>query len=226
MKKGFMQALRDTLKKTAQTLFASEQVPEQKKEKPVETEQVNPASANETFVRDISECVPTEDSENQISQTDNVKVDENGAPVVTLKHDLLVRVLKSQDELLDSILKEQGKLHKNVKNRKWENLQASISNLQVMSDRFVALDDEREKIAGDDRGVYFDQDVEPVLVSLRSKLAKSKIENEALRNYVGATKDFIGNIIEECFVKRGSTYSASGKMVRPEIDSMLVNTEM
>ena len=138
----------------------------------------------------------------------------------------LMRVLKSQDELLNSILKEQGRLHKDVKNRKWESMQKSIANLRRLSDSFVELDQQREELAGDDRQLYYQPGIEPLFVSLRTKLSKSKIENEVLQNYVGATRDFIGNIIEECYVKQSGRYGADGSMVRSEYGSMLVNTEL
>ena len=105
-------------------------------------------------------------------------------------------------------------------------MQKSIANLRRLSDTFVELDQQREELTGNDRQLYYQPGIEPLFVSLRTKLSKSKIENEALRTYVGATRDFIGNIIEECYVKQSGRYGADGSMVRSEYGSMLVNTEL
>ena len=137
----------------------------------------------------------------------------------------LIKVLQSQDELLDSILSEQRKMHSDVKDRKWESLQESMTALRQMSDTFVELDQQRETIADADRSIYYEPSVEPVFVSLRSKLTKSKIENEALRTYVSTTKDFISNVLDECFVKSATTYSPQGKLVKPEVGNVLVNID-
>ena len=140
----------------------------------------------------------------------------------------LLEILKTEDALLDNILKEQGKLHKDVKKRNWDSLQATLERLRKLSDNFVLLDGEREKLVGDNRKLYFQDPVEPVFTSLRSKLTKSKIENEALRSYVSTTKEFIGNVLEECYQKESSeysAYSANGSKVKGEFGSMLVNTD-
>lgn len=137
----------------------------------------------------------------------------------------LVKVLKSQDELLDTILREQDKMHRDVKQRKWDSLQKSMSQMRTLSDSFVALDRQREALAGDNRGIYFEPGVEPVFASVRSKLTRSKIENDALRSYVSATKDFISGIIDECYAGGGMCYGQNGRMVSSEVDSVLINTE-
>ncbi len=140
----------------------------------------------------------------------------------------LLEVLKTEDALLDNILKEQGKLHKDVKKRNWDSLQETLERLRKLSDNFVILDEEREKLVGGNKQLYLQKDVEPVFTSLRGKLTRSKVENEALRTYVGTTKDFIGKVLEECYQKESSefsAYSSNGSKVKGEFGSMLVNTE-
>lgn len=140
----------------------------------------------------------------------------------------LLEVLKNQDALLDNILKEQNRLHKDVKKRNWDDLQSTLERLRNMSDIFVNLDSEREKLVGTERSLYFENEIEGVFSSLRSKLTKSKIENEALRSYVTTTKDFISNVLEECYEKESSSYSSyssDGSKIKGDVGSMLVNTE-
>ena len=60
--------------------------------------------------------------------------------------------------MLDNILKEQGKLHKDVKRRNWDSLQETLERLRKLSDNFVVLDEEREKIVGSNRELYSQKD--------------------------------------------------------------------
>ena len=155
------------------------------------------AAGNRNLVRDLKAFVPAERS-----PIDGAELSEGGRE--------LMKVLRSQDELLDSILREQDKMHRDVKQ---------------LSDSFVALDRRREALVGNDRGMYFEPGVEPVFSSVRSKLTRSKIENEALRSYVNATKDFISGIIDECYAGSGVCYGQNGRMVNSEVGSVLINTE-
>ena len=137
----------------------------------------------------------------------------------------LLQILNAQNDILDCMLTQQRKIHDDVKQRKWDSLQKSMSQMRTLSDSFVALDRQREALAGDNRGIYFEPGVEPVFASVRSKLTRSKIENDALRSYVSATKDFISGIIDECYAGGGMCYGQNGRMVSSEVDSVLINTE-
>lgn len=214
MKMGFMKAVAAKLKKAAKVLedltVQEESVAETGSE--VQTSEVQASDE----VSSSGEIVSNEIVSEEIV---------SGETPVTDKKTELIKVLQSQDELLDSILSEQNKMHSNVKERDWESLQDSISALRRMSDTFVELDQQREMLTEADRHIYYEPSVEPLFVSLRTKLTKSRIENDALRTYVTTTKDFIGNVIEECFVKTATTYSPAGKLVKPEVGNVLVNIE-
>lgn len=174
---------------------------------------------NAAFLRGLSS---SESEKNESAET------EKGVGSASDKKSKLLEVLKSQDALLDNILKEQGRLHKDVKKRNWDDLQNTLERLRNMSDIFVNLDAEREKLVGSERNLYYEDEIEGVFSSLRSKLTKSKIENEALRSYVSTTKDFISNVLEECYEKESSSYSsysANGSKIKGDVGSMLVNTE-
>ncbi|MCR5762158.1 MAG: hypothetical protein K6G00_02105 [Treponema sp.] len=217
---GFMKAVAAKLKKAADELKQEFSSVESKK---VSEEKENAESTLEVKESVISENIDN-NAEETVSDSSESGSDSENIPVYDKKAEL-INVLKSQDELLDSILTEQNKMHSNVKDRDWESLQNSISALRNMSDTFVELDQKREMIADSDRTIYYEPSVEPLFVSLRTKLTKSKIENEALRTYVTTTKDFIGNVIDECFVKTATTYSPTGKLVKPEVGNVLVNIE-
>ena len=204
---GFMKAVAAKLKKAAKVL---EDLAVQEENEGKTEETASEVQASGTQVSD------------DISSSDEIV---SGETDVTDKKTELIKVLQSQDELLDSILSEQNKMHSNVKDRNWESLQDSISALRRMSDTFVELDQQRELLVDEDKHIYYEPSVEPLFVSLRTKLTKSRIENDALRTYVTTTKDFIGNVIEECFVKTATTYSPAGKLVKPEVGNVLVNLE-
>ncbi len=209
MKMGFMKAVAAKLKKAAKVL----------EDLAVQEEGVAESSSLEGKPVETDSAVQASDD---ISSSDEIV---SGETDVTDKKTELIKVLQSQDELLDSILSEQNKMHSNVKDRDWESLQDSISALRRMSDTFVELDQQRELLVDEDKHIYYEPSVEPLFVSLRTKLTKSRIENDALRTYVTTTKDFIGNVIEECFVKTATTYSPAGKLVKPEVGNVLVNLE-
>ncbi len=209
MKMGFMKAVAAKLKKAAKVL--------------------EDLTVQEESVAETGSEVQTSEvqASDEVSSSGEIVSEEivSGETPVTDKKTELIKVLQSQDELLDSILSEQNKMHSNVKERDWESLQDSISALRRMSDTFVELDQQREMLTEADRHIYYEPSVEPLFVSLRTKLTKSRIENDALRTYVTTTKDFIGNVIEECFVKTATTYSPAGKLVKPEVGNVLVNIE-
>lgn len=211
---GFMKAVAAKLKKAAKVLedltVQEESVAETGSE--VQTSEVQASDEVSSSGEIVSNEIVSEE----------IVSDET---LVTDKKTELIKVLQSQDELLDSILSEQNKMHSNVKERDWESLQDSISALRRMSDTFVELDQQREMLTEADSHIYYEPSVEPLFVSLRTKLTKSRIENDALRTYVTTTKDFIGNVIEECFVKTATTYSPAGKLVKPEVGNVLVNIE-
>lgn len=209
MKMGFMKAVAAKLKKAAKVL--------------------EDLTVQEESVAETGSEVQTSEVQatDEVSSSGEIVSEEivSGETPVTDKKTELIKVLQSQDELLDSILSEQNKMHSNVKERDWESLQDSISALRRMSDSFVELDQQREMLTEADSHIYYEPSVEPLFVSLRTKLTKSRIENDALRTYVTTTKDFIGNVIEECFVKTATTYSPAGKLVKPEVGNVLVNIE-
>lgn len=142
----------------------------------------------------------------------------------TTREKELVAVLKNQDEILDCMLVEQQKIHDCVKNRNWNSLEDSLSHMESYSDAFVKLDEERMVISKDDSDMYFLPEVAPVLASVRTKLSKSKIENEALSGYVHATQDFLDEVLDNCVPQQRNTlYTNKGYLKKPERQSMIVN---
>ena len=140
------------------------------------------------------------------------------------KESTLVQIMNAQNELLDCILEEQSKMHETVKNRQWHELETCLSHLEAYSDAFVSLDNKRETLVSFHKEMYFLPAVEPIFTAVRSKLSKSKIENQALSSYVQATQSFLTGVLEQCVPQnRNTLYTKQGAIKKPEMQSVVVN---
>ncbi|MBO4403848.1 MAG: hypothetical protein J5780_00765 [Treponema sp.] len=137
----------------------------------------------------------------------------------------LKNVLELQDKKLDELLSAQEKLHDNVRNRKWQGLEEGLSHIRALSDSFVELDEKRESLVKDDRSICFDKEISPVLLKVKSKLSKSRIENIALSTYVKVTQKFIGELIDSVVpAQRNVLYNRNGIVKKSARSSLVVNT--
>lgn len=137
----------------------------------------------------------------------------------------LLQILNAQNDILDCMLTQQNKIHTNIKGRNWVELERSINNMKSYSDAFVNLDQCRENYVGDEKSLYLLPDIEPVFVSVRTKLSKSKIENAALATYVSSTKEFIDGVLDECVPqKRNTVYTRNGQIARTTRESVVIDT--
>lgn len=137
----------------------------------------------------------------------------------------LLQILNAQNDILDCMLTQQKKIHDNVRERKWIELESNLTNMRAYSDAFVNLDQCRENFVGEHTDLYLTPDVEPVFVSVRTKLSRSKIENSALATYVQSTQEFVEGVLQECIPqKRNTLYTRTGKIVKPVQESVVVDT--
>lgn len=135
----------------------------------------------------------------------------------------LVQVMEEENKLLDGILDLQVLLHQLVRDKNWESLQKNLDNLQVLSDQFVELEEKRESLSSK-INISQDQDISPVLTQVRGKLQKSKIENHALNEYITTTRKFLQGVFDSVVPQRRNiVYSDKGKIVRPELKSLVIN---
>lgn len=138
----------------------------------------------------------------------------------------LVSVMEDENVLLDKILEQQSVIHISVKEKKWDVLQESMSKLQNLSDCFVSLEKKRESLSAG-KNMAQDLEVAPVLSQVRGKLQKSKVENNALSEYVSVTRKFLANVFDTVVPQRRNTlYSKSGAIVKPELNSLVLNQLM
>lgn len=143
--------------------------------------------------------------------------------MLTEKENEVLEILKKEDALLDSMLAVQAKIHTNIREKKWVELEDNIYQSKLISDAFVEADALRDQVVGDNVSFYFTDEVLPVFTRVRSKLSKSKIENQALASYVDVSRKLIQNFIDDCAdSKNATTYSPKG-FVKPEVKSVMVN---
>lgn len=135
----------------------------------------------------------------------------------------LIEVMQQENELLDKILNLQTILHNYVKEKNWENLNISLESLQSMSDDFVELEQKRESLSKE-IDIRIDEDISPVLTEVRGKLQKSKIENNALNEYISTTRKFLQGVFDTVVPqRRNKVYSKTGEFVKNEISSVVIN---
>lgn len=135
----------------------------------------------------------------------------------------LIGVLEEESQLLDDILSLQGVVRLCVKKRKWNELEKNLSELQTKGDRFSELDLMREKLSAE-KSLYTDSNVAVCSNVVRSKLVKSKIENQVLNEYVSTTRKFLQRVFDDALPEsRNKIYDRYGRIVKKETRSLILN---
>ncbi len=136
----------------------------------------------------------------------------------------LISVLNEQERILDSMLKEQDKIHECVVKRSWIGLEQYVLSINELGGEFSKIDGFRDSIANVSDDIYFRPEVKDVFLRVKSKLSRSKIENDALAKYVSATKKFISEVMDECVAKqRNEIYSPNGTIRKNYAQSIVIN---
>ena len=67
--------------------------------------------------------------------------------------------------------------------------------------------------------------VKETLHQVRRKLSVSKVENDALNDYIRITKDFLQEVFDSVIPKnRNTVYSNTGSVIKPVPENLLINT--
>ena len=150
-------------------------------------------------------------------------------------------LLCKENELLNVILTEQRLIRETVKTREWAQLDAAIYRIQKVSDEFKNLETQRLEVlyqfTGDESlDIYqishmFSLDMRQTLLEsfrlMRQKLSVSKIENNALSEYIRVTKDFLQCVFDNAVPQARSTvYSNKGKVIKAMPDSLVLDRIM
>jgi len=134
-------------------------------------------------------------------------------------------ILAEEEKILNDLVKNQDSLKKAVLDKNWESLTKIITNMNTISSKFVDIDTEREILQDmmkmNEIKPYFER-----LGTMRAKLLKCKIENQALSKYVNITKNFIQGVVDNALPQSGNkVYSKSGKIVQPKPQSVVLNLD-
>ena len=134
-------------------------------------------------------------------------------------------ILAEEEKILNDLVKNQDSLKKAVLDKNWESLTKIITSMNTISSKFVDIDTEREILQDmmkmNEIKPYFER-----LGTMRAKLLKCKIENQALSKYVNITKNFIQGVVDNALPQSGNkVYSKSGKIVQPQPQSVVLNLD-
>lgn len=158
--------------------------------------------------------------------------DSSGGKPALSEDELLVRkerilaVMEDESALLDEILGVQAALHSCVRGKDWDGMNARLEELQSLGDKFSSLEEERESLCAE-VDVRRDADVSPVLVQVRGKLQRSRIENRVLNEYISTTRKFLQGVFDSVVPQRRNTlYSRTGRIIRPEPTAVAVDIEL
>src|SRR5574344_1642994 len=150
----------------------------------------------------------------------------------------LYDVLLAEIELMSQIIQMQKSVREATKNRDWEGLQSTLYYIDELSEGFINLEERRIayfKDFGSKTGLdlhiiktnlpfQFRNPIASVFAELKKKLLESKIENDAINEYVSITQDFIQGVFDEVLPQRRNTmYSKTGTLIKNQPESIIVN---
>jgi hypothetical protein len=70
-------------------------------------------------------------------------------------------------------------------------------------------------------------EIKDIFHKIKQTLAASKIENEAINEYITVTKEFMQSVFDKVLPRRKNVvYSNKGSIVRNKPDSIIINTIM
>ena len=126
----------------------------------------------------------------------------------------LLAILTSQNEMLDSMIELQKLVRQAVTEKNWVDLDTTLFKLNELTENFTQLEAKREalccricSVSGSQPvpsmhqvSTMLPEDVRPlvkdVLHQVRRKLSISKVENDALNDYIGITKEFLQDSVK------------------------------
>ncbi|MCR4790177.1 MAG: hypothetical protein K5839_03755 [Treponemataceae bacterium] len=155
---------------------------------------------------------------NQITETNAAKINE---------------YLDILNGLMDEVLALQSKIRNSVKGRDWSTLDNSTRKINEVTVEFHTMDQNFSSYLAE-CGIESNSDFYGMcskftsLVekynSLRQKLIKSKVENQALADYVKITNGFLQGFYDKALPQRKNVlYSKNGKLIKNRPESIVLN---
>lgn len=153
-------------------------------------------------------------------------------------------ILSSQNQLLDSMIDQQKKIRAAVTRKDWSNLEELLYKVNELTDTFTEQEAARDGLCKSvcaaahitaTPDMYrtvccfpaeFRTPIMEMFHQVRRKLTASKIENDALNDYIRITKGFLQGVFDSVIPKnRNTVYSRTGTVVKPPVpESLVLNT--
>ncbi len=133
-----------------------------------------------------------------------------------MDNEKLYSLMKKQSDILDEILQEQNLVRKSVVARDWDTLQKSLNVIGDYSSAFCSLECERESFS--DESAFPDLRRE-----LKSKLLKSKIENDSLNEYLKITNDFLQGLFDNVIPNRRNVLYCTTGILKNQPECMVLD---
>jgi hypothetical protein len=150
----------------------------------------------------------------------------------------LYDVVLAEIELISQIIQMQKAVREATKNRDWEGLQSTFYYINELSEGFLELEERRVayfKDFGAKTGselhqisqnlpFQFKNPITSVFTELKKKLLESKIENDAINEYISITQEFIQGVFDEVLPQRRNTlYSKTGTLIKNQPESIILS---
>ena len=149
------------------------------------------------------------------------------------------QILLNQNAVLAEIITQQRILRTAVTAKDWKQVERAGFEVNALAARFSYLENERMQVfkqlcsekpddifeVARDLPPAFRRPVIEAFHQVRQKLAVSKIENEALNEYIRITRNFLQEVFDSVLPQRRNTlYSSAGTVVKVQPESVVLNT--
>lgn len=182
-----------------------------KQDEKIEDAQLENESSNIVISssKEVSDNLEYTASENKDAEVKDIKVEE------TIKNPYDAVFFIKRNDLVSSDEKE--KLVENVSEEFSSKNVNEESKEDSLEEPLVLTYEERAFLYGEKK-------VSDVFSQVRTKLARSKIENNALRIYVAAANGFLQGVLDKIVPQRRNTvYNRYGKMAKPNVQSLVID---
>ncbi len=150
----------------------------------------------------------------------------------------LYKTLVSQNEVLGAIIVQQQIVRSAVTSKNWDQLQEAVREVNKLGKSFANLEAKRiEKSLklnpqnSDD--IFTIANIVPEefkkciienFHQVRQKLVVSKIENDAINEYIRITQEFLQGVFDNVLPqRRNKLYSSTGKVIKNQPKSVILN---
>ncbi len=150
----------------------------------------------------------------------------------------IYKVLVAQSDVLGAIIVQQQIVRTAVTSKNWNQLQDSVNIVNHLTKEFIELEAKRSsecaKLNPNNPDDIFTiaTKVNPELKSgilgmfhqVRQKLVVSKIENDAINEYIRITQDFLQEVFDNVLPqRRNKLYSSKGKVIKNRPKSVILD---